>query len=277
MKRLTWIAALAGMILALAAFDRPLEAAQITETIQKSFPLPQGGAFSIENVNGAITVQVWDKNELQVTAVKTVKAASESQAKEELAKLQVVFEASDKSVKITTEYPKESFWSFGWLGGGTSRGVAFTVLAPRGAKMGLQSVNGSVEVEAPGSDVTAETVNGAVRVQGAAILSATTVNGKILFDVDNLRSVETTNGSVEGAIRAAKPSAGSAETVNGSATIKFPPSAAFHLDMENVNGSIASEFAGVEGSAHSKEGDVNGGGARIKIETVNGAVTVAKL
>jgi len=265
------------MILALAVCGRPAEAAQVTETIQKSFPLPQGGAFSIENVNGAITVHVWDKNELQVTAVKTVKAASESQAKEDLAKLQVVFDVREKLVKVTTEQPKESFWSFNWLGGGASRNVVFTVFAPKGAKMDLQSVNGSVTVEAPGSDVTAETVNGAVNVQGAAVLSATTVNGKLVFDADNLRSVETTNGSIEGAIRAAKPTAGSAETVNGSVSLRFSPEAALHLELENVNGRIASEFSGLEGTAHSKEGDVNGGGAKIRIETVNGSVTVEKL
>ncbi|MCI4398177.1 MAG: hypothetical protein JHC34_04985 [Acidobacteria bacterium] len=274
MKRLTGIAALAGMFLALAAFQSPAQAAQATETIQKSFPLAQGGSFSIDNVNGAITVQVWDKNELQVTAVKTVKASSESQAKEELAKLKVIFDASEKSVKITTDYPKESFWSFGWLGGGTSRNVTFTVLAPKGAKMDLQSVNGSVDVGAPGSDVTAETVNGAVTIHGAAILSATSVNGKIVFEADNLRSIETTNGSIEGAVRSEKPSPGSAETVNGSATLRFSPKAAFHLEVENVNGSITSDFGGLEGTAHSKEGDVNGGGATIKIETVNGSVTV---
>ncbi len=274
MRQLLMAAAVAATVASLAAAPVPARAAEASETIQKSFPLAKGGAFSIENVNGNITVSVWDKEEIQVTAVKTVKAASDSQAKEELSKLKVVFEAGAKMVKVTTESPQESFWSFGWLGGHPSRSVAFTILAPRGARMSLQSVNGSIEAGAGGCDVTAETVNGEVSVNGASLLSASSVNGKVVFDADNVRSAETTNGSIQGTVRSEKPSAGSAETVNGSVTLSFSPKAALHLEIENVNGSISSGFGDLEGSRHSKEGDVNGGGATVKVETVNGSVTV---
>ncbi len=277
MRRLLMATAVAAAVVALAGAPAPAQAAEASETIQKNFPLSKGGAFSVENVNGNITVSVWDKDEVQVTAVKTVKAASDSQAKEELSKLKVIFDASAKMVKVTTQSPKESFWSFGWLGGHPVRSVSFAILAPKGARMNLQSVNGAIEAEASGCDVTAETVNGEVAVKGASLLSASSVNGKVVFDADNIRSAETTNGSIQGAVRSEKPSAGSAETVNGSVTLAFSPKAALHLEIENVNGSIASSFGGLEGSRHSKDGDVNGGGATIKIETVNGSVSVEKL
>ncbi len=277
MKRTLTAPALLAALLVLAAVAVPARAATVTETVEKSFPLGAKGSFTIDNVNGAITVQSWDKEELKIVAVKTVKAATEEKAREALAKLQLTFKADGKSVAVAAKYPEESFWTFGWLGGGTSREISFAVMAPRGVKMGLQSVNGAVTVEAPGSDVTAETVNGRIDVSGAALLSATTVNGKVHSDVESLRSVETTNGAIEGIVRAARPEAATVETVNGAVILKFPAGASFRLDAENVNGSIDSEFPGLEGGKHSKGGDVNGGGNPISVEAVNGSITVAKL
>src|SRR5271168_1729527 len=43
------------------------------ETFNKTYPLSEGGNFLLENVNGSVQVEGWDKEEVEVRAVKTSK------------------------------------------------------------------------------------------------------------------------------------------------------------------------------------------------------------
>jgi len=45
----------------------------ITKEVNQSYPLQPGGSFELQNVNGAIDVQGWDRNEVEIHAVKTAK------------------------------------------------------------------------------------------------------------------------------------------------------------------------------------------------------------
>lgn len=277
MKRAMKANGLLVALLLLVAAAVPAGAATVTERIEKTFPMKASGAVSIENVNGNISVQSWDKGEVQIVAVKTVKATSEEAAKKDLQALKVTFRTEGEKLFVETEYPKSSFWDFNWFGGGSSKDVAYTVMAPAGVTFELSSVNGAVAADVKESAVSAETVNGSVEVSGAKLLEATTVNGKVVFDVEAVGAVETTNGSVEGTVRSTKPAAGSVETVNGSVRLRFTPAAAMHLDLENVNGSIDADFSGLSGSKHCKGGEVNGGGAKFCVATVNGSIEISKL
>ncbi|MEJ2420649.1 MAG: hypothetical protein P8018_02800 [Acidobacteriota bacterium] len=243
MKRRTFTGILAVAVFAagLAACS-PSRAASVTERVEKTFTMQKGGSLSVSNVNGGITLKSWDKNEVQIVAIKRAKASSEDQAK-----------------KVLSEITKS---------------VTYTINAPSSIHVKLESVNGGIQVDSPGSEIQAETVNGKIGITRGGLLSATTVNGAIAFDVDNVRKVETTNGSVHGTIRSLKPSRASLETVNGSLRVAVNKSAAFHLDAENVNGSIDCGFPSMSGSRHSLGGEVNGGGETLHMEAVNGSIAV---
>jgi hypothetical protein len=189
MRRNLKLTGLMVALLLMVAAAVPAAAASVTERIEKSFPLAAGGALSIENINGDITLESWDKAEVRIVAVKTVRGATEERAKKDLATLQVLFRIEGGKVIVETDYPQSSFWDFNWMGGGSTKEVVFSVMAPKGIKVDLHSVNGAVTADAPGSEVVAETVNGQVRVSGAKVLEATTVNGKINFDVESVRAV----------------------------------------------------------------------------------------
>ena len=49
------------------ASDHP---GQLTEEFHQSYPLADGGRVSLENINGAVHISGWDKNEVKVDAVK---------------------------------------------------------------------------------------------------------------------------------------------------------------------------------------------------------------
>ena len=64
--------ATALLILALALVGAvPTHA--ITKEFNQSYPLQPGGSFELQNVNGTVEVQGWDRNEIEIHAIKTAK------------------------------------------------------------------------------------------------------------------------------------------------------------------------------------------------------------
>src|SRR6185312_16109433 len=90
-------AALVAMILAPSA--QALTGHNVTEDFHKTVPLNANGRVSLENVNGNVEITGWDKNEVQIDAVKS---AHDQQRLDE-AKIEV--EGSGDSVRIRTRYP----------------------------------------------------------------------------------------------------------------------------------------------------------------------------
>ncbi len=64
------LAAFFGLILAFAS-AAPCFA--ISKEFNQTYPLQPGGTFELQNVNGTVDVQVWDRDEVEVRAVKTAK------------------------------------------------------------------------------------------------------------------------------------------------------------------------------------------------------------
>lgn len=258
-------------------FPLLLFSATLTENFSKEFPFEKGNRLSIENVNGNITVEEWDKNILRIEVVKTAKGTNESSAKEALANAHVDIQAVKSGVSVKVQSPKS--WSFfSWLwGSGSSVEVTFRVFLPQSARMQLSSVNGSIYVNVKESELTAETVNGQISANGMKLLTAATVNGRIDFDSENIIKIESVNGAINGSVLSEKPRTASVEAVNGSITLRFKDKASFSLSLENVNGSIVCDFKEVEGTKREKSGDINGGGETIAVETVNGSIEVTTI
>ena len=71
------------------------------ETFHKTYPLSEGGSFLLENVNGSVQVEGWDKDEVEVRAVKT--STNDPQDLERVT-IEVVSEPGQ--VTVRTRYPK---------------------------------------------------------------------------------------------------------------------------------------------------------------------------
>lgn len=271
MKKATVAILLGLMALGLVSCSQAILGASANERVEKRIPLSKGGTFMLENVNGPITVSLGAEGEVHLVAELEARAFDEAKAKEYLGKMEVAVTEGADEVRVETRYPKAPK---GFFAGGSSGSVSYTVAVPQGTRVKLTTVNGALNVQTPGSEVACETTNGAVIVESAATLSATTVNGKIRFQAESVDEVSTTNGSIEGKLLSMRPSKGRVETVNGSVSLSLPASAAFTLEAENVNGSVKSLFDGLTASKHSIRGDVGGGGQTIALETVNGSIEV---
>ena len=73
--------------------------AQVTQEFHKTVPLSADGRVSLSNINGDVEITGWNKNEVQIDAVKTAR----DQQRLDEARIEV--NANSNSVKIETHYP----------------------------------------------------------------------------------------------------------------------------------------------------------------------------
>src|SRR5271165_5667810 len=74
--------------------------AQVTEEFHRTVPLSSNGRVSLENINGNVTITGWERNEVQIDAVK--KAGNQ----QKLGEARIEVDASSDSVQIKTKYPE---------------------------------------------------------------------------------------------------------------------------------------------------------------------------
>jgi DUF4097 and DUF4098 domain-containing protein YvlB len=239
------------MVLALAASSVPAAASDYREEFHKSYPISADGRISLKNINGGVTVTAWDKNEVQVDAIKT----ADSQNK--LAEARIEVTAGSSAVDIRTHYPDRE-------NNNNPASVAYTLHVPRKARLDkIDIVNGHIKIEGVEGAIRASSVNGAVE--------ASHVGGEV-----NLSSV---NGRVVAEMQSPQKSV-NLETVNGSVEMNLPSDAVAEISASTVHGGINNEFnipvnrerwVGSELRARLGEG-----GPAVKLSAVNGGIQIRR-
>jgi len=225
------------------------------ETFEQTVALPAGGSFALENVNGAIRVNTWEREE---TRIRAEKRAGSEQA---LEKIKIHIRTEDGRVSVRTELPP-SPWLFG-NGGGV---VGYEATIPQSARARIETVNGQVEIDGVRGRLRAKSVNGSIRVRGAAsAVSASTVNGPIevfyaLLAGGEQHEFSTVNGPVALQLARRASAAFDVHTVNGSIETDLP------LHIEKGKWSGPQRVEGRLGDAPEP--------ARFRVHTVNGKVTI---
>lgn len=251
----------AALLLTAAGAARALER---QATYDKTFPLAAGGSVSVANVNGAVEVEAWDRDEVRVQAVKKVRAGSESRAAEALARLEVRVEAAADRVAVHTGGAGDSGGVLGWLfGNHVEASVSYTLSVPRMARVEVDTVNGKVRIHGVAGQVDAETTNGALELSDLrGAVQGSTTNGGVRVDLSQVRPEATVR----------------LETTNGGIHLTVPPDARLSIDATTTNGGI--DLTGLEASVrrHGRrhvEAEVHGGGARVRLATTNGGIQIS--
>ncbi|MCU0238733.1 MAG: hypothetical protein MUC29_04765 [Pyrinomonadaceae bacterium] len=232
-----------------------------TERFEQSYPFSSNGKIGVSNVNGSITVEAWDKNEIKFEYTKTADSA------ERLKELEVKIDASRDSFRVSTEYDQVKRKEGYYTGDKYYRlQVDFRLFVPRNAFLDvIETVNGSVSISKMNNSVIAKAVNGSVKgfnLRGTAKL--TTVNGTSEASFDEVEN----NGVI------------SIETVNGNAILTIPSDAEATILAETLNGNITNDFGMVVKKGeyvgkdlHSRLGN---GTNKIKLNSVNGGLTIRR-
>lgn len=249
-RKFAWEPLLAVVAIAIGVHV-PLEAA-LTEELHKTYPLEAEGRVSLSNINGAIHIAVWDRNEVELTAVK--RAAT----REALDEARIAIDAAAGSISIRTRYPEHNLRR-------DAASVEYTLKVPRRARLhAIEAVNGGVDISGAAGDVKISTVNGTVMAKNLSGSEArlSTVNGRLDAAFDKVPA----NSSI------------SLNTVNGSISLAIPDQANADLRVSTLSGRISSDFGGESARGHgraSMSGSIgSGAGAHIKIGSVNGAIRI---
>ncbi len=224
----------------------------ISKEFNQTYPLQPGGTFELQNVNGTVDVQTWDRNEVEVRAVKTAK-----RKESDLDLVSIDVDAKRDSVSVTTRYPQNE---------GVEVAVEYIVHVPHCAHVEhLGTVNGTLRVAGVEAIEDLRTVNGNIEVyDGGGAVHAHTTNGNVHLE---LLHVQDKNGAV-------------AETTNGSLLLAVPSDTQADVEARCLNGSFYSELPLALASTQrprETHGRLGKGGVPIRLHTVNGGIRVVAL
>jgi hypothetical protein len=232
--------------------------------------IPAGRWIRVRNLNGEITVGAASGDRVEVTGTKRWRRSDPADVRFDVKK----FGPGDESVLICALWFENSSCDerqYQTRGDRRRRDddndlvVDFRVLVPKGVKVGVNTINGSVVVEGATGEVDATTVNGGVDV---------TVEGGPV-------NAETTNGKVRARVNRVDPAGDmNFSTVNGSVLAEFVGDVSADLDLATVNGALTTDFemtlSGRLDPRHLRAHVGKPGGPRIRLSTVNGSVPVRR-
>jgi DUF4097 and DUF4098 domain-containing protein YvlB len=224
--------------------------AEVTQEFHRTVPLSADGRVSLSNINGDVEITGWNKNEVQIDAVKTARD------QQRLDEANIEVNAGSNSVEIETHYPSH-------LVNNNPASVHYTLHVPQNAHIDkVNLVNGALTVQKITGEINANLVNGKLRasdLSGTADLA--TVNGSIDADYMSLNNVheiklKSVNGSVDLLLPQSPNADVSASTVNGNLSTDFPLTVKGHWVGKNMSGTLGN------------------GGVRIELNNVNGSIHV---
>lgn len=252
----TWLGAALGTACALFAFalgahasDRP---GPYTEEFHQIYALTPDGRIELNNINGAVHISSWDRNEVKVDAVKY------ADEKEWLDEARIDVDSGKDYLTIRTKYRNEREH---WNHNATS--VDYTLTVPATANLDkIDLINDSLDVAGVKGEVRAQCVNGrleASNLTGRAMLK--TVNGHLVARFDQLPGTDVELSSVNGSVELTIPSDSNAE-----------------LEARTVSGNIENDF-GLHVIRHryvgrDLRGELGNGGTHIRLENVNGRIEI---
>jgi DUF4097 and DUF4098 domain-containing protein YvlB len=210
-------------------------------TEARTVALASGCQLSVKNINGRIRVTGWDREEVQFTG-EFIPGSDASQVK-------VILESGKGSLEIRADHPK----------GERRKGPVceMDLKVPHRVAATLANVNGAVELSEVQGETRCSTVNGGIKLAQ--------VSGPLLL--------KTVNGGIDGR---GLTGAIQAKTVNGGITLDGQGLKG-QLKASTLNGALSCTAAGASEAKVSKrklEATLQGGGERIELKTLNGAISV---
>jgi len=242
--------ALVGLALTLGLSATPGFA--ISREYTKTLPLRSDGSFELHNVNGSVRIEGWDREEVEVRAVKTT-----PDREAVLDQVRIQIESTPDAVSVSTHYPEDE---------GVEVAVDYVIHVPRHAQLSrINNINGTLRVVSSEGVGDLHTVNGNIEVyEGSGNVRAHTTNGNVYLE---LKHPADSRGA-------------SAETTNGSVLLAIPVDLPAELEARCMNGNFSSELPMIIRGADQPRvvhGRLGSGGAPIHLGTVNGAIRVVAL
>ncbi len=215
------------------------------------YTLNPNGRVTIQNLFGDVQITGWDRDEVLVEAYKR------SIDPRQLDDAHIVVDSSADQLSIRTQYAGADAEH--------PASVEYRIMVPRGVNLdNVKLINGGLSISGLAGSVRASSVNGSIRAEklgGQAELS--TVNGRLEADFNRISRTNPISLS----------------SINGPIRLSIPCEAAVELVARNLSGGIDTEFGRVSraSSGHRLHATVNRGGALIRMNNVNGGISIHRV
>jgi hypothetical protein len=216
------------------------------------YPLMPGGSVSIENIQGDIDIEGWDRAEVQVAVIKEAPGPTANPDD-----VHIDVESRDRRLVLRTVYPGQS--------DGSVR-VDYRLRVPRQVQLErLRTVDGSIKVKQIEGSVDARTLNGNIEqmnVSGSVVARA--INGNIAV---SLRALPEPPAPIQ------------LDTVNGHLFLSLPSQANADLQLSTVAGRVDSRYtftvSDVPGDTTWRT-RLGRGGTVVRLRTIRGNIRVTE-
>jgi hypothetical protein len=206
-----------------------------TERTTKVIKLGADGALALGNIAGDISVTRGGGTDATIEIVKTARGRTPQEAKEFLALVPVEIVERNGRAEVKTRYPNSE---------GNSRrninvSVAYTVTAPAGTRVSVESISGNIRVTDIKGDLNANSISGDLRISGAGrIGTAKTISGTV--EISETQADGTVAGSsVSGDVVFRRVTARRMDGVSVSGNIKLEDVQCERVSAQTTSGSVA--------------------------------------
>lgn len=203
-------------------------------------------------LNGGVSIQGWERNEILMRARIQTAGSSEAEANE-LAS-QVRIETAGSKIFASGPPNRADYW---WS-------VSYEIFAPRRSNLSLKTNNGGISIADVNGRLEFSALNGGVNLRrvGGTVRGGTT-NGGLNVEL----SGERWDGE-----------ALDVSTTNGGVSMWIPENYSAHLETGTVNGHLSIDFPVMVQGNITRELAVNlgSGGATIRAMTTNGGVRIRR-
>jgi hypothetical protein len=156
-------------VLALRDNDESKNRAQITKTERIDFP--PGGTLRLNDSIGELTVEGWDRPEVEITTIKSTKALYGSQERErrvqDLEKVHIKTERRGNDIVVTTDHPRYAIFPppLPWHSWHADFDLEYRINAPRDARLVIDHGTGDVHIDNLGSDIHVSVLKGSISLR----------------------------------------------------------------------------------------------------------------
>jgi hypothetical protein len=266
-------AVLAGCDIAVTGdggFHFDVAAGKAQDEWTRTYEVAAGGRLEIINVNGRVTAEASDGAAVEIRAERIAKAATDESARSLLERIEMREEVSDARVRVEVRPPR--------FNGPSGHEVRWTIRVPRTLAVDLRTVNGGVHLVGLEGSIRARTTNGGIvgRAIGAAVVDAAVTNGGVAIELARpvnagTYELEAVNGGVSLTLPGESKADIAARCLNGGISV-----AGLDLDVQEGDRTRGGRASGSLTFRRRLSGQLNGGGARVSMEAVNGGVRITR-
>jgi hypothetical protein len=239
--------------------------------------------FSVENVNGQISVSTWDRPEYNIDLSVRAYGNTESGAQSNLQKVDTSVDErvvqGRLELTLIISVPRQAWNRY-------SVSVEATLPSDVTVDLDMQTTNGAITVEdLTGDSLVLKTTNGDITFDGveATTIRASTTNGRIDGSVQaSEMNADSTNGQIDLGLPSTRSGSYILGTTNGDVEITVAPSdeVGFDFDIRASSGTVSTDLAGLSYEintnknkvAHTEGFDDKSVQIEIRASTTNGNV-----